>query len=220
MANYFPPNSNAFAKWFIWGGIVLGSLVVAALTFYARTNNNLVGVPVSQPIDYSHALHAGELGLDCRFCHTSVEVSNTPNIPATEVCMTCHSQILTDDPKLQPLFDSWGNNGDGLPLQWKRVHDMPDFVYFDHSAHVNKGVGCSTCHGSVDKMDGMWKNEPMSMGWCMECHRHPEKFVRPKDEVFNMSYQMPTNQLEEGHKLVAENHINEERLPQCSTCHR
>ncbi len=220
MANYFPPNSNAFAKWLIWGGIVFMTLFVSALTYFARVNNNMVGVPIKQPIDYSHALHTSQLGLDCRYCHTSVEVSSTPNIPPTETCMTCHSQIRVDAPQLEPLFESWGNNGDGLPLQWKRVHDMPDFVYYDHSAHINKGIGCSTCHGAIDKMEGIWKNEPMSMGWCLECHRSPEKFVRPKSEVFNMSYEMPTNQHELGKELVEAYNINEERLPQCSTCHR
>lgn len=220
MANYFPPNSNAFAKWLIWGGLVFMTLFVGALTYFARVSNNMVGVPIAQPIDYSHALHTSQLGLDCRYCHSSVEVSNTPNIPPTKTCMTCHSQIRVDSPQLQPLFDSWGNNGDGLPLEWKRVHDMPDFVYFDHSAHVNKGVGCSTCHGEINKMEGIWKNEPMSMGWCLECHRNPDKFVRPKSEVFNMSYEMPTNQHELGSELVEAYNINEERLPQCSTCHR
>lgn len=238
MPQYFPPNSNAFAKWSIIGGLIFFTLILTCLAIYVRSYRNRVNVPVSQPIPFSHALHAGELGVDCRYCHSSVEVAANANIPPVETCMTCHSQIRQGSPRLYPLYASWdqaipGVNdtksleaGTDAPapsserLEWNRVHDLADFVYFNHSAHVNKGVGCSSCHGEVNRMEGMWKNEQMSMGWCLECHRAPEKHVRPIDEVFNVNYKKPGNQLALGQQLVEEYHINTGKLAQCSTCHR
>lgn len=218
MPNYFPPNSNAFAKWLIWGGIVFTALLATSLTVFARTSNNKVRVPIEQPVAFSHALHNGQLGVDCRYCHTSVEVAASANIPPTETCMTCHSQIRVGSPQLANVQASWDNNE---PLQWNRVHDLADFVYFNHSAHINKGVGCSSCHGQIDQMEGIWKNEPLSMGWCLECHKNPAAQVRPKSEVFNMAYEPPAHgQLELGEQLIAAYNINEDKLPQCSTCHR
>lgn len=237
MPQYFPPNVNAFTKWSLVGGTVFLVLLVTALTVYARTTNNRVGVPVEQPVAFQHSLHAGQLGLDCRYCHTSVEVAANAGYPPTETCMTCHSQIRVGAPALEPVFRSWGRvdgNGDGVaaeirapgqpgagePLQWNRVHDLAEFAYFNHSAHINGGVGCSTCHGRVDHMAGIWKAEPMTMGWCLECHRSPERFLRPRSEVFNMAYEPPADQLALGRELVEAYHINTEKLPQCSTCHR
>ena len=218
MPNYFPPNSNAFAKWLIWGGVIFTALLATSLTVFARTTNNKVRVPIEQPVAFSHALHNGQLGIDCRYCHTSVEVAASANIPPTETCMTCHSQIRVGAPQLSVVQASWDNNE---PIQWNRVHDLADFVYFNHSAHINKGIGCSNCHGRMDQMEGVWKNEPLSMGWCLECHRNPAQHVRPKSEVFNMAYEPPAyGQLELGEQLVAAYNINEDKLPQCSTCHR
>ncbi len=218
MPNYFPPNSNAFAKWLIWGGLVFTVLLATSLTVFARTTNNKVRVPIAQPVAFSHALHNGQLGIDCRYCHTSVEVAASANIPATETCMTCHSQIRVGSPQLANVQASWDNNE---PIQWNRVHNLADFVYFNHSAHINKGIGCSSCHGRIDQMEGIWKNEPLTMGWCLECHKNPAQFVRPKSEVFNMAYVAPSHgQLELGEQLIAAYNINEDKLPQCSTCHR
>jgi hypothetical protein len=217
MPNYFPPNANAFAKWLIWGGVVFGALLVTSLTVFARTSNNKVRVPVEQPVAFSHALHNGQLGIDCRYCHTSVEVAASANIPPTETCMTCHSQIRVGSPQLAAVYQSWENN---TPIAWNRVHNLADFVYFNHSAHINKGIGCSDCHGRIDQMEGIWKNQPLTMGWCLECHRNPEQFVRPRSEVFNMAYRRPSEQHELGEQLVEAYHINEDKLPQCSTCHR
>lgn len=220
MPNYFPPNSNSFVKWLAVGGGIFALVLMIALPLYARLNNNQVGVPVAQPVDFPHNLHTVEVGLDCRYCHTTVETSNTASVPPTETCMTCHSQIRTGDPMLQAVFNSWEN---GTPIQWNRVHDMPDYVFFNHSAHVNNGIGCSSCHGRVDQMDGMWKNEPMTMGWCLECHRDPEARLRPVSEVFNMAYQAPTEKAEQrelGAALVEAYHIDTDKLIQCSTCHR
>ena len=217
MPNYFPPNSNAFAKWIIWGGLVFTILLATSLTVFARTTNNKVGVPIEQPVAFSHALHNGQFGVDCRYCHTSVEVAASSNVPPTEVCMTCHSQIRVGSPQLAAVYESWETE---TPIEWNRVHKLADYVYFNHSAHINKGVGCTNCHGQINEMEGIWKNEPMSMGWCLECHRNPQAYVRPRSEVFNMYYEKPENQEELGEVLVEAYHINEEKLPQCSTCHR
>lgn len=217
MSQHFPPNSNALLRWLLVGGGVFAVLFVFALVTYARTTNNRVGVPVSQPIEFKHSLHAGELGLDCRFCHTTVEVAASAGIPPTETCMGCHSQIRVDTPQLAAVRASFDT---GQPIEWNRVHNLPDYAYFNHSAHVNNGVGCSSCHGPVDRMEGMWKTETMTMGWCLDCHRQPETQVRPLNEVFNMSYKAPKDQLALGTELVASYHINTDKLPQCSTCHR
>ena len=217
MPQYFPPNANAFAKWLIWGGVVFMVLLVTSLTVYARTVNNNVRVPIEQPVAFSHQLHNGQMGIDCRYCHTSVEVAASANIPPTETCMTCHSQIRVGSPQLEAVYTSWETV---QPIAWNRVHDLADFVYFNHSAHINKGIGCSECHGRMDQMVGVWKNQPLTMGWCLECHRAPENYVRPREEVFNMAYERPEEQHELGEILVEAYHINTEKLPQCSTCHR
>ncbi len=217
MPQTFPKNANAFAKWLVVGGGVFVLALMIALAFYARTTNNAVGVPVSQPVAFQHNLHAGQLGLDCRYCHTSVEVEATSSVPPTETCMTCHSQIRVGDPALAVVQASWDTQ---TPIEWNRVHDMADYVYFNHSAHINSGVGCSDCHGSVQEMGEIWKNEPMTMGWCLECHRQPEEYLRPVSEVFNMEYERPSDQLALGAELVDAYHVNTDKLLQCSTCHR
>ena len=220
MPQIFPPNANSLVTWSTWAGGLFVVLLVAGLTFYARSNNNAVGVPVEQPVDFPHNLHVTQVGLDCRYCHTTVETSNTASVPSTETCMTCHSQLRVNTPQLQNVLDSWQS---GTPIQWNRVHDLGDYVFFDHSIHVNNGVGCTSCHGQVDEMTQMWKNEPMTMGWCLECHRSPEEQLRPRSEVFNMSYTFPASpetQLAIGTELVAAYHIDTDRLIQCSTCHR
>jgi len=217
MPQTFPKNANAFAKWLVVGGGVFVLALMIALAFYARTTNNAVGVPVSQPVAFQHNLHSGQLGLDCRYCHTSVEVEATSSVPPTETCMTCHSQIRVGDPALAVVQASWDTQ---TPIEWNRVHDMADYVYFNHSAHINSGVGCSDCHGSVQEMGEIWKNEPMTMGWCLECHRQPEAYLRPVSEVFNMEYERPSDQLALGAELVDAYHVNTDKLIQCSTCHR
>src|ERR687887_2196966 len=154
-----------------------------------------VGEPVEQPIPFSHKHHVGDDGIDCRYCHTSVEKSSFAGLPPTQTCMNCHSQIWSQSPMLEPVRQSAQT---GQPLQWNRVHVLGDFVYFDHSIHVQKGIGCSTCHGRIDEMPLTWKAESLQMSWCLECHRNPERFVRPKDQVFNMAWQPPANQEEVG----------------------
>ena len=217
MPQYFPPNTNAFVRWAILGGGAFLVALAVALPIFARTMNNAVGVPVPQPIDFAHNLHAAQLGIDCRYCHTSVEVAATASVPPSETCMTCHSQVRVGDPQLAELWSSWEN---GRPVSWNRVHNVPEYTYFDHSAHIASGVGCSDCHGRVDQMGGIWKAEPMTMGWCMECHRAPERFLRPRSEVLNMAYQPPSDQLALGRELVAAYHVDTDKLISCSTCHR
>lgn len=219
MPQYFPKSANAFARWSIIGGLIFLVLLVTVLVAYARTNRNNVGVPVEQPVNFPHNLHVGELGLDCRYCHTSVEVAASANIPPTETCMTCHSQIRVGSPQLAAVWESWESE---TPIEWKRVHNLPDYVYFNHSAHINKGIGCNDCHGRVDQMQEIWKAKPMTMGWCLECHRSPEDYVRPREEVFNLAYERPAphEQRELGKELVDKYHINVDSMTNCSACHR
>jgi len=172
---------------------------------------------IEQPIQFSHAHHVGGMGIDCRYCHTSVEESAFANIPPTKTCMNCHSQIWATAPILEPVRASFRNN---TPLQWNRVHDLPDFVYFNHSIHVKQGVGCATCHGPVDKMPLVYQQSPLTMQWCLDCHRNPQNFIRPRDQVFNMSWERPADP-EFGLRLVKEHNIaSVEQLTSCSTCHR
>ena len=147
------------------------------------------GVRQSQPVPFSHQHHNAGLGIDCRYCHTSVEQSSYAGIPPTKTCMNCHSQIWTNAALLEPVRESYRT---GNSLMWTKVNYLPDYVYFNHSIHVNKGVGCPSCHGPVNKMPLMYQESSMRMEWCLECHRAPEKFLRPKDQVFNMNYEQPS----------------------------
>ena len=222
MAQLFPRGSNAFAR----VSIVVALVVVGTgLTILLNTNRlhytTDVQVARKQPVPFSHKHHVTGVGLDCRYCHTSVEESSFANIPHVETCMTCHSQIWTESPLLEPIRESYRT---GNPIEWVRIHDLPDFVYFNHSIHVHKGIGCQTCHGQVDQMPLMWKVNTLNMEWCLECHREPEKFVRPREEVFNMAW---TPMDERGHavsqallgaQLVQDYDINPST--DCSTCHR
>lgn len=171
-----------------------------------------------QPIPFSHAHHVGALGIDCRYCHTSVEESSFANIPPTKTCINCHSQIWNTSPTLEPVRDSY-RTGDSI--LWTRVHDLPDFVYFNHSIHVTKGVGCESCHGRVDKMPLMWKANTLEMSWCLDCHRNTQRVLRPLDQITTMGYVPNGDQEEIGRKLTAEYHTPDVRvLTSCSTCHR
>ena len=172
-------------------------------------------VPITQPVPFSHQHHVGGLGIDCRYCHTSVEYSSFAGMPPTQTCMNCHSQIWTQAAILQPIRDSYQN---GTPVQWNRVYNLPNFVYFNHAAHVNKGVGCESCHGRVDQMPLMWQAVSLHMDWCLACHRDPAKNIRPLDQVFTMGWQPPVAQAVLGPQLVSQNHVRS--LMSCSTCHR
>ena len=171
-----------------------------------------------QPVPFSHKHHVGGEGFDCRDCHTSVETSAFAGIPPTRTCMNCHSQIWADSPMLEPVRESYKT---GKPLEWTRVHDLPEFVYFNHSIHVNKGVGCSTCHGRIDEMALTWQENTLLMEWCTDCHRNPTRVLRPKSEIFNMSWTPPPDQAEQGARLAKEYGTPPQKvLVSCSTCHR
>jgi len=215
LSQIFHRSANTIARASIVGAVVLiaGLLVVSD---QVQRSPWVTGVAVAreQPIQFSHERHVAGNGIDCRYCHTSVEDSAFAGIPPTKTCMNCHAQIFSNAPFLEPVRESFRS---GKSLQWTRVHDLPDFVHFNHGIHVNKGVGCTTCHGPVDKMPLMWQSSTLQMEWCLNCHRNPEKYVRPKAEVFNVAYQPPSNQLELGKRLVAEYQI--QKLTSCSTCH-
>lgn len=220
MNQIFHPSMNTISKVTIFGAVFiligLGAIVNSVIRSPFMTQ---VNVAREQPVPFSHLHHVDQLGIDCRYCHTSVENAAFAGIPPTETCMTCHSQIWTEAEILEPVRESFRT---GQPLNWIRVHDLSDFVYFNHSIHVEKGVGCETCHGRVDQMPLTWKSETMFMEWCLECHRAPEKFIRPQDEVLTMGYELPEDhdQLALGEQLVDEYNIEVGRLDDCSICHR
>lgn len=190
MGQVFPPGANWLVKWTLVGGITTVALVVgvASALYWSPVVTN-VNVAKEQPIPFSHQRHVQGNGLDCRYCHTNVETGNFAGIPATETCMTCHSQILTDTDIFAPVHESWNT---GKPLEWVRLNDLPDFVYFNHSIHINKGIGCNHCHSNpVNKIEEMRltaKAQRFNMSWCLDCHENPAKYIRPQSEVFNMAW--------------------------------
>ena len=216
MPQIFHRSANTISKASIAAVVLLATLVLVALFVIFRSPVvTAEGIARVQPVQFSHEHHVNDDGIDCRYCHTSVENSSSAGIPPTETCMNCHSQIWSDSPQLAPVRESWET---GEPLEWVRVHDMPDYVYFNHSIHVNKGVGCETCHGRVDQMPLMMKAEPMTMEWCLDCHRNPEEYVRPVDEVYTMGWHPPVDQEVLGAQLVEEYDI--ESKTDCYYCHR
>ena len=216
MAQIFHKSFNSISK----VSIVAGGLVAATvLTLVATANTTswvtYQGVAREQTPPFSHKHHVAGLGIDCRFCHTTVEEAGFAGLPASKTCMTCHSQVWTDAPILEPVRESYRSD---KSVEWLRVHDLPDFVYFNHSAHVNKGVGCTTCHGPIDTMPLVHQEASLQMEWCLECHRHPERHVRPQAEVFSVRWSPPADQVEKGRELVARYGIHPRTS--CSTCHR
>ncbi len=174
--------------------------------------------PVLQPIPFSHQHHVGDDGIDCRYCHASVETSAFAGLPPLSTCMTCHSQLFTSEPVLAPLLHAFRT---GAPLAWNRVNDLPDFVYFDHSIHVGKGVGCVECHGRVDRMPLLQRTASLDMQWCLDCHRDPAPHLRPLEKVFDMTWQPDRDRRQVGTRLVAAYHVRSAlELTQCSVCHR
>jgi hypothetical protein len=220
MTQIFHPSTNTISRVSIFGALffLLGLLIVVYMIFRSPYVTG-VNVALDQPVPFSHEHHVRGLGIDCRYCHTSVEKSSFAGLPPTETCMTCHSQIWTESPMLEPVRTSMRTN---TPIRWNRVHDLPDYVFFNHSIHVQKGVGCVSCHGQVDEMPLTWKAEPMTMEWCLGCHRNPEKHLRPTSEVFNMSWVPPKDkdQIALGRELIEKHQIPVQRLSDCYTCHR
>jgi len=216
MPQIFHRSFNVVAKASIFGAV----FALAFLGWMIRTLDRSPYVTNAdtvreQPVPFSHKHHVAGLGLDCRYCHTSVEVSSFAGMPPTQTCMNCHSQIWTEAPVLEPVRASWRDN---KPIPWTRVNDLPDFAYFNHAIHINKGIGCASCHGRVDLMPLMYQENALQMEWCLSCHRNPERYVRPREEVFNMAYEPPANQIELGQRLVRAYQIKS--FTDCWTCHR
>ncbi|MBV6431171.1 MAG: hypothetical protein IANPNBLG_01300 [Bryobacteraceae bacterium] len=237
MSQIFHPSTNSVAKVSIVAVLLLAGGAGYALMGVNRSPYvSRAKIPFDQPVPFSHKHHVAGLGIDCRYCHTTVERTAFAGIPETETCMSCHSMIWTNAKILEPVRQSWAT---GKSLEWTRVHDLPGFVYFNHSIHINKGMGCSECHGRVDQMPLMYQENTLYMEWCLDCHRNPEAHVRPRDKVFQMDYKHPeclpgleggegkegekpkepcVSQEELGRKLVAEYKI--QKLTDCYTCHR
>ena len=219
MSQVFHRSTNTIARLSIFGLVFLLGAVLWLIAAISRSSYiTETDVVRAQPVPFSHEHHVAGLGIDCRYCHTAVEVSSFAGIPPTATCMNCHSQIWSGSDVLKPLRDSFQT---GTPIRWTRVHNLPDFVYFDHSIHVNKGVGCATCHGPVDRMPLMWQDQTLQMEWCLNCHRAPEQYLRPREQVFNMNWRPDREQRVLGRQLVEQYNIrNPRELTSCSTCHR
>ncbi|HYM59354.1 MAG TPA: cytochrome c3 family protein [Thermoanaerobaculia bacterium] len=214
MAQIFHRSTNTISRVTIFGSVFIAGFILWVIGGIVRapyaTDQN---VTRDQPVPFSHQHHVAGLGIDCRYCHTSVEESNFAGLPPTATCMNCHAQIWTNANMLEPVRASFAS---GKPLVWSRVHRLPQFVRFNHSIHVAKGIGCASCHGRIDRMALTYQAAPLTMEWCLSCHRAPENFVRPRGEVFNMAYE-PANQEIDGPRLVKEYKI--QKLTTCSTCH-
>jgi len=216
LSQIFHPSTNTISRVTIFGPlfIVAGLLWVAAAVQRSPYTTQ-AGVPREQPVPFSHKHHVGGIGIDCRYCHTSVEESAFAGVPPTATCMTCHSRLWSDSPTLEPVRESFRTD---RSIAWTRVHRLAGFVYFDHSVHVAKGVACMTCHGPVDRMSLVFKNASLQMEWCLDCHRHPEDFVGPRERVFSMDWQPPAERVALGRNLVKQYKIH--TRTDCSTCHR
>jgi hypothetical protein len=219
MAQIFQRSTNTLSRLTIYLTlIVVGALLMVTDRIQRSGYITSANVVVEQPVPFSHKHHVADDGIDCRYCHTSVETSAFAGIPPTRTCMNCHSLLFADSPFLKLVRDSYSS---GVPIEWNRVHKLADYVYFDHSIHIAKGIGCVTCHGQVDQMPLVRQVATLQMEWCIDCHRQPEKYLRPKDQVFNLAYQAPSNQIALGLQLKQDYHIRSaQELTSCSTCHR
>jgi|SRR5579872_4207646 len=219
MSQIFHRSTNTFSRITIFGAIFfLGFLIWVFTVLNTSAYTTRQAEVREQPVPFSHAHHVGGIGIDCRYCHTSVETSSFAGLPPTKTCMNCHSQIWLTSPTLEPVRASYR---DDKSISWIRVHDLPDFVYFNHSIHVNKGVGCETCHGRVDQMPLMMQHANLQMDWCLGCHRNTEKYIRPREYVTRMGYIPNGDQETIGRELQKEYNIQDVRhLTSCSTCHR
>jgi len=218
MAQIFPPIVNTISRVSILGGGVLFAVTLwFAAEVYRSPYFSREGITQPQPVAFSHKAHVGGLGLDCRYCHSFVEDSATAGLPSTKTCMACHSQILAKSPLLEQVRESYEQD---TPIPWTRIHDLPDFVRFDHSIHLSQGVGCSSCHARVDQMPLMAQGASLQMNWCLDCHRHPEKVLRRREDLFDMAWMPSALQETLGRELLAEKSIRPETLSDCSICHQ
>lgn len=215
MAQFFPKWTNYIPTVTAIGGVLGLIAVIGFVWYYFSPEYTDVGYRPVQPVEYSHKVHAGDLGTDCRYCHTGVERQAHANVPPTRTCMNCHTMVKTDSEKLALVRNSYAS---GQPIEWIRVHNLPDFAYFDHSAHINAGVGCISCHGDVNRMEVVMLSEPLSMGWCLECHRNPDENLRPVAEVTNMRWENPADHARRVAGWIEEKQIQPPIA--CSGCHR
>lgn len=214
----FPKWTNLLREAIAIVALTLPIYLVVLVNYGASPRTTDVGYMPNQPAFFKHSRHAGDLGLDCRYCHSTVEVAGMAAIPPTQTCMNCHTQIQADHPDLEAVRQSYAT---GRPVEWIRVHDLPDYSYFNHAAHLNAGVGCESCHGRVDKMDVVWQVEPLSMGWCIDCHRNPAPHLRPFDQITRMGWTPDSEEVQK--QRMQDRNITPQRLVQlqdCSTCHR
>jgi hypothetical protein len=219
MAQIFHRSTNFIARFSVFSTLFLVGVATVAVLAVARspymTRQN---ISREQPVQFSHKHHVGDDGIDCRYCHTGVETSAVAGIPPTKTCMNCHSVLFNTSAYLEPVRESYRSD---TSIAWVKIHRLADFVYFNHSIHVNKGVGCSSCHGQINQMPLVFQANTLLMQWCVECHRHPEQVLRPKDQVFNMDWKAPDNQEEAGSELRKLYNIRTTvELTSCSTCHR
>lgn len=211
----FPKWANALRPALVGGVIGVPTYLTILMAYGLSPQTTDVGYSPRQPLPYSHAMHVGQLGMDCRYCHNTVEYTERAAVPPTQTCMNCHHAIRADSEKVLPVKESYAT---GMPIEWVRVHDLPDFAYFDHHAHVRRNVGCVSCHQRIDKMEQVYQAEPLSMRWCLNCHRDPEPNLRPEEYITSMTWSAGTEQAALGHRLRVENNINPST--DCSTCHR
>lgn len=214
MPQIFPKKANKLPFVSLGALLVLSVALIGAVWYYFSPEFTDVGYAPEQPVPYSHRLHVGQLGMDCRYCHTNVEMSPHANVPATETCMNCHSQIRTESLALLPVRESWATGG---AIEWVKVHHLPDYARFSHAVHVNNGVGCETCHGRIDQMEVVRQAEPLSMGWCLECHRQPELYLRPDEQVTTMGYVQPRDFVRRNLERIRVEGI--QPPTNCSACH-
>jgi len=219
MARVFPPFTNTLARYSLLALLLGGAGGLWGCLAFARSSYGTgAGIACVQPVPFSHEHHVGRLQIDCRYCHGSVERSAYAGMPTTRTCMNCHQQIWVGSETLEPVRASYRS---GESLAWKRIHNLPGFVYFEHSIHVRKGVGCTSCHGKIDEMPFTYQSPSLLMQWCLDCHRKPEEHLRPRAEVFNVRWRKPADQLERGRELAKEYRVRDARhLTSCSVCHR
>lgn len=217
MANLFPKWSNTVPLKVVLVVMVLGVTAVAGVTYYLTPKYSRVGYAPTQPVAYNHYLHAEQLGIDCRYCHSHVDESGHANVPDASTCMNCHSHVKKDSPLLEPVRTSYET---GEPVEWVRIHKVPDYVYFNHAVHVNRGISCVECHGQVNEMEVVYHDKPLSMAFCLECHRNPEDSIRPLDEVYNLNWtpENETAHAEWAREAVVNWNVNPPQS--CSGCHR
>ncbi len=218
MSDVFPRWTNRLPGQIIFGLLLIGGVVTAGLNYYFTPKYTRVGYQPTQPVPFSHSIHVKQLGLDCRYCHDGVEKSWYSNVPAADTCMNCHSAVRVDDPKLEPVRASYKDAN--KPVEWVQIHKLPDYVYFNHSVHVNRGVSCVECHGRVDEMDEVRHEKHFSMTFCLDCHRDPNKRLRPLDKITDLAYERsedPDNKVRD-FDFVKEWHVKTSE--NCSACHR